>query len=388
LERYEWLKLKGFRLPMTGTNTSLLTPNPFNEFYKTAAWNSFTNLSFAFGQDDYDGTAANFENSPFTTAAGTLPTGFFSDNNKGRFKRLTPSANFYGLYDISGNAAEWTADSNGRELSVGGGAWSDPPLPVNTCYFLPPYYTAKSVGMRVGSTYMQDFKIRIHMLVTFFLLEEGLPPADIPEAVLFPYLQDPELPPGIASDDPDGTEISFTGSRSPTDYDIPTGITYTDTPEPPTVPDVSPPSPPSIVEPPSIIVPPIPIGPVGPPSTNTTTTTTTTTTTIPPVNPQFNLNVRSSNPGSGVWITVTPDITATGSGFTPYTRTYTGGTPVTVNAPLMAGINTFQRWQRDGTDFSTNQAIFFAMNTNYTVLAIYMYVPGTITNPPPSPGGI
>ena len=85
---------------------------------------------------------------------------------------------------------------------------------------------------------------------------------------------------------------------------------------------------------------------------------------------------------------MTPDVAVLAADYTPFTRTYTNGTPVTVNAPLNAGINTFQRWQRNGTDYSTNQAIAFTMDTNYTVLAVYMYVPPVITNPPPSPGGI
>ena len=246
LERYEWLKLKGFRLSSTGTNTPLLEANPFNELFKCAAWSSYTNHAFGSGMDDCDGTSANFKNTPFNTAAGSLPAGFFSEKNRHNFKDLTPSANFYGIYDLSGNAAEWTSDTRSTEVAVAGGSWSDPPMPINTCYYLPPYYTAKSVGMRAATTYMPDFNIHIHILVTFYFLEEGLPPLDIPDSVLQPYLKPDQPPPGapITDDRPDGGAMAFTANQSDTDYITPGGIIYkSDTAQP--IPPAGPPSSPT-----------------------------------------------------------------------------------------------------------------------------------------------
>ena len=109
---------------------------------------------------------------------------------------------------------------------------------------------------------------------------------------------------------------------------------------------------------------------------------------IPPP-PDRILTVHSSNPGSGVTITATPDITLTAAVSTPGTLTYSNGVAVSVFAPLMAGVNTFQRWQRNGFDVTTNLNYGpFIMSTNYNVTAFYVYIPGTIPDPDPSPSGI
>lgn len=107
---------------------------------------------------------------------------------------------------------------------------------------------------------------------------------------------------------------------------------------------------------------------------------------IPPV---YQLSVDSQNPNAGVPITgVTPDNTAQGNGTTHFDRFYNLNVTANLTAPQTASTNTFIRWQLDGVDYSTNMTIGVFMNTNHSVLAVYIYIPPTIPNPPVSPSGL
>ncbi len=95
-------------------------------------------------------------------------------------------------------------------------------------------------------------------------------------------------------------------------------------------------------------------------------------TTTPPVVTQYTLTVASSNPGSGVAITVTPNDTAgSGNGTTQFTRSYNSGTAVTLTAPATAGGNTFQKWTKGGADYAATQAATVTMTANTTMTAVY-----------------
>ena len=84
------------------------------------------------------------------------------------------------------------------------------------------------------------------------------------------------------------------------------------------------------------------------------------------------LTVASANPGSGVDITVSPnDNGGLGNGATPFSRTYNHNTNVSLLAPATAGGNNFQKWQRNGFDFSFNQATNVTMDADYTLTAVY-----------------
>ena len=85
------------------------------------------------------------------------------------------------------------------------------------------------------------------------------------------------------------------------------------------------------------------------------------------------LNVTSSNPASGVAITVSPlDTDGEGNGSTPLTRVYATNTLVNLTAPLNAGSQTFQKWRRNGVDFSTNLSVPVTMDANHTLTAVYV----------------
>lgn len=84
------------------------------------------------------------------------------------------------------------------------------------------------------------------------------------------------------------------------------------------------------------------------------------------------LTIASTNPSSGVSITVTPtDNNGQGSGVTQFTRTYNSLTGVTLTAPSTAGGNNFQKWQLDGVDFTTSLLANFVMDANHTMTALY-----------------
>jgi len=109
--------------------------------------------------------------------------------------------------------------------------------------------------------------------------------------------------------------------------------------------------------------------------------TTSVTGTYTPIQLDRTLTVASSNPNSGLLITVSPnDKNGQGTETTPFTRTYTNGTVVTLTAPATAGGNNFQKWQRNWVDYSTNLSATVTMDNNYTTTAIY----ATLVNNPPT----
>jgi hypothetical protein len=86
--------------------------------------------------------------------------------------------------------------------------------------------------------------------------------------------------------------------------------------------------------------------------------------------PPRTLTVNSSNPSSGVSITVSPnDNNGQGSGTTPFTRIYNNGTSVTLTAPSTAGGNTFSSWT--GCNSTSGTTCYVTMDANKTVTANY-----------------
>ena len=112
-------------------------------------------------------------------------------------------------------------------------------------------------------------------------------------------------------------------------------------------------------------------------TTATTTVTMTANTTMTAVygttTATYTLTVASTNPTSGVAITVSPvDKTGAGNGTTQFTRTYNSATVVSLTAPATASGNTFQKWQKGGVDYATTQATSVTMSANTTMTAVYV----------------
>ncbi len=110
-------------------------------------------------------------------------------------------------------------------------------------------------------------------------------------------------------------------------------------------------------------------------SVNTNVSHTATAVFSPPQN--FVLTVNSSNPNSGVDITVGPaDKDGLSGGTTPFMRTYAEAAPntfVSMTAPTTApGGNVFLKWQKDGVDYDTGRATNIFMNAAHTMTAVYV----------------
>ena len=98
--------------------------------------------------------------------------------------------------------------------------------------------------------------------------------------------------------------------------------------------------------------------------------------TPPPVT-TYTLTVNSTNPVSGVAVTVSPaDSNGAGNGTTSFTRVYDAGTSVTLHAPATSGGNNFVSWTGCATASAATCTV--AMNANATVTAGYA-TPALIT---------
>jgi hypothetical protein len=85
------------------------------------------------------------------------------------------------------------------------------------------------------------------------------------------------------------------------------------------------------------------------------------------------LTVASSNPGSGVSVTISPnDNNSQGNGTTQFTRTYNNNASVNLTAPMTSGGNNFQKWLRDGQELSTNPSTGVTMDADHTLTAVYV----------------
>ena len=89
--------------------------------------------------------------------------------------------------------------------------------------------------------------------------------------------------------------------------------------------------------------------------------------------PQRTLTVASSNPNSGISVTVTPsDTSGQGNGTTQFTRTYNQFTTVTLIAQSTGGDDLiFHKWLKDGADWSTSTVTNVTMDVNHTMTAVY-----------------
>ncbi|HLP75707.1 MAG TPA: Ig-like domain-containing protein, partial [Candidatus Paceibacterota bacterium] len=81
----------------------------------------------------------------------------------------------------------------------------------------------------------------------------------------------------------------------------------------------------------------------------------------------------TSSPSSGASITVTPlDLLGNSDGSTDFTRSYSDGATVNLTAPGTFGGGTFEKWQKNGVDFSVNPAVSVTMDANCTLSALYV----------------
>jgi len=103
----------------------------------------------------------------------------------------------------------------------------------------------------------------------------------------------------------------------------------------------------------------------------------------PPVT--HTITVASSNPSSGVNISSsTLDNNTNAGGTTPFTRVFNQNATATYIAPVTAGGNSFQKWQRDGSDLTTSTTASITLDTDHTITAVYGTPTATIPGAPTS----
>jgi hypothetical protein len=86
------------------------------------------------------------------------------------------------------------------------------------------------------------------------------------------------------------------------------------------------------------------------------------------------LTIRSS-PTADIAISVSPgDHHGESDGVTPFTREYSEGATVTLTAPAAAGSSVFNKWQRDGVDYSANRSIVVTADDDRDFTAVYSSV--------------
>jgi hypothetical protein len=104
----------------------------------------------------------------------------------------------------------------------------------------------------------------------------------------------------------------------------------------------------------------------------------------PPPPTTYTLTVNTTNPTTGVTISVTPaDNSGASNGAATFTRTYNSGTAVTLTAPATAGSNNFSAWT--GCTSASTATCKVTINANATVTAAYA-APKTTPNVTVTPG--
>lgn len=161
-------QFRGFRLPMDDRAAAAA---PFNEWYKAAAWlnGPRANAVYGYGRDTLAAPDANYRNSEDPWEAGLAPVGFFGVNGNRDHDDpdfgwgfeppetflVRNTANGYGLFDLTGNAAEWVQDfgSTAGERGIRGGHFDSvigSPLLTNTARGTRPANAASpQVGFRI-----------------------------------------------------------------------------------------------------------------------------------------------------------------------------------------------------------------------------------------------
>jgi len=122
----------GFRLPMDdGANNAQPwsdAADAYDEWYKAAAWDQAAGVNrvFGFGRDTVTGADANYLDSGDPFDNGTTPVGYYDGSDHGGTFATNDTQNAYGLYDVSGNVAEWVQDhySTASNRAVRGGSWA------------------------------------------------------------------------------------------------------------------------------------------------------------------------------------------------------------------------------------------------------------------------
>jgi len=231
-ERQAWLSVKGFRLPMVNCPANAITTNAFGEFFKAASWSGMTNLPYGFGRNTFDGTDANCRDTFGKTSQKTSPVGYFNGNEQLGTRLTHRNENYYGIFDLSGNAAEWMNDFGAsgsvETRTLCGGSWAEAPIPVNKGAPAQASTTSTSGGIRPATTYLPLEYLRIHILYSFFLDQAGAEKLPQEEALPFtiPQPSSPETLPFAETGEKKEPKVDMSTPQKKSDNVTPDGITY------------------------------------------------------------------------------------------------------------------------------------------------------------------
>lgn len=154
-ERLAWVNtFSGYRLPMDNQSA---TANYYNEYFKAAAWTGTSNTLYSFGRSTCNGQDANYRSSadPFDAyIIATTPCGYYDGSNHGGTFQTRSNANFYGIYDLSGNASEWVTEKPDSYSRYRGGSWNDDSYQTLSSLIngTNPEVASETIGFRVVST--------------------------------------------------------------------------------------------------------------------------------------------------------------------------------------------------------------------------------------------
>jgi hypothetical protein len=390
-EREQWLKFKGFRLPMFRLHDpgDSRDNDAFNEFVKAGGWMGNTNVLYGYGRNSFTNEDANVLNTSMELGADTLPVGYFNGLNPLLDARTHLNENYFGIFDLSGNVAEWVNDparaGTPDARSVCGGSYGDRIQPLATDRIVPPHACEAFGGFRAITTYMPQEYTQVNILYCFHspngipeefrerfgtqfdtMRSEKAQPADL--------LQPGEAPTAAGTPGEDADESADEGSDESTDEgaeedlpdrlddtaDVddggmdtrPPGIIYKDDDDGDEASDES-------GDQPDLPGPGPGPGPPPPPP--------------PPPPPEtYQLGVYSENPDGGVNMAVsTTDVQGNSDGATGFGRYYYYNTQVTVTAPASVGDNTFKWWLRNGVPFSTANSVTVQMLSDLDLTAVY-----------------
>jgi|GEM_PF-2437631 len=194
LDREKLAQLKGYALPLDlcplprdwpdaqvsgfpGTNS---WPNPFNEFYKAAAWNGRSNVNFGFGMDTCTPRDANSLDDPLAAWHDTTPVGFYDgSSHDGRFQTNT-NQNRYGIFDLSANVEEWLTDPGQMYSSLDracyGRSWLFPLARNHERSYVHPHFTDRFRGFRVVTTALERDMYMVRLAYRICLCGRGYGP--------------------------------------------------------------------------------------------------------------------------------------------------------------------------------------------------------------------
>ena len=384
-EREEWLKLKGFRLPMFRLHDPSDSDyvDSFNEFVKAGGWMGDTNVLYGYGRSSFTNIDANVLDTAMITGANTLPVGYFNGLNPLLNARTQLNQNYYGIYDLSGNVSEWVNDPARAGVpdarSACGGSYGDRIQPLTVDRIVPPHACESSGGFRPVTTYMPQEYTQVNILYCFHS-PGGIPEEDRdrfsghfgeegPKSAQPPDLESGDVAtaagtPGESETPGEGDGLdgglparlddSAAGSDDDRANTRPPGIIYDDGDDMDEA---------SGGEGDGTVATPPGGGGGGPPV-------------LPPAIFTYQLQVYSENPDDGVVVAVSAsDINGESGGATGFGRNYLPGQQVTITAPPTVGDNTFKWWLRNGIPYSTSIGITVQMLSDVSFTAVYETAP-------------